>query len=279
MPPPGTDPTTFTAPEIIINRKLEYAIEVMQFPAITCIKLSFLFFYKRIFSTPSTPILRFILWAMIAICAAWGIVYFFTFVFVCGTHVSAMWANPMIFKQHCSRIVNENYWLAITDFILDAIIFIIPIPLVSEICMVHEVFIHALKVLRQAYKSSGTNNLMVTIGMYWTIFESGMGLIVACMPAIYVLIKRFLEAHFDFRTSPSRNGYSWTWRTTARSQSERLPHASDGNTSQVEFVKLGAVGGIVDTKIGHEDKESEGENGNEGGIMVVKTVRRTEDMI
>jgi len=104
----------------------------MQFPAITSIKLSFLFFYKRIFSTPSTPMLRIILWTMIVICAAWGIIYFFTFVFVCGTHFSAMWSNPSIFKQHCSRIVKENYWLAITDFVLDAIIFIIPLPLVSK---------------------------------------------------------------------------------------------------------------------------------------------------
>ncbi len=132
QPGPGQNPKTFTAPEIVINRQLEWALELMQFPALTCIKLSFLFFYQRIFCTRVTKILNIFMWFLIVVCILWGIAFFFGFVFVCGTEITKLWGTNGDFKAHCSRILTENYYLTITDFILDAIIFIIPIPLVRR---------------------------------------------------------------------------------------------------------------------------------------------------
>jgi hypothetical protein len=105
----------------------------MQFPAITCIKLSFLFFYKRIFCTPSTVILNVIIWTAIMLCTIWGVSFFFAFLFVCGTEFTAFWGTPTVFKSHCGIILPENFWISITDFALDIIVFVIPIPLVSDI--------------------------------------------------------------------------------------------------------------------------------------------------
>jgi hypothetical protein len=95
------------------------------------VKLSFLFFYKRIFCSPLTVVLNWILWIMITLCIIWGVAFFFAFLFVCGTNFTAFWGTPIAFKTHCSIILPENYWIAITDFMLDALIFFIPMPLVS----------------------------------------------------------------------------------------------------------------------------------------------------
>jgi hypothetical protein len=304
-PGPGQDPTTFTHPEIIINRQLEYALELMQFPALTCVKLSFLFFYKRIFCTRSTSILKWIIWTIIALCTIWGIAFFFSFLFVCGTHFTAFWGTPKTFKTHCGRILPENYWLAITDFILDAVIFLIPIPLILRLQLSTTrklallaifavgavtlaasitrmvIFVNAVQVLKKAYKSSGTNNLTVTAGLYWTVFECGLGLIAACLPAIYVLFKRFSKVYLEQKTSESKKVSLWSWRTIHSRSKRSNPMNISVSASELDLVPMGDTVATIDTKVSKQDGDNSFKHydNNSDGIMVFKTVNRAEGMI
>ncbi|KAF2659359.1 hypothetical protein K491DRAFT_192913 [Lophiostoma macrostomum CBS 122681] len=239
------DLPTFVAPKITLNRQvchrsifwktganllqLEYAVLIAQIPAISCIKLSFLFFYKRVFATPHRGCVTYLIWAMIAICTLWGVSFFFSFVFICGTRFSAFWGPLIGFKMYCQGVLNCNFWLSISDFILDVLIFVFPMPLlwrlqmsltrklaVLSIFMIGGltvaasitrmvIFIRAVVNLRKAYKSTGADNLVITAGLYWTTFECGMGLIAVCLPSAYVLSKQIAEKRFGFRTSDSSN--------------------------------------------------------------------------
>ncbi|KAF2831052.1 hypothetical protein CC86DRAFT_134230 [Ophiobolus disseminans] len=301
-PGPGQDPTTFTHPEIIINRKLEFALELFQFPALTSVKLSFLFFYKRIFCTRSTVILNWIIWTVIALCIIWGVAFFFAFLFVCGTHFSSFWGTPIAFKTHCSIILPENYWIAITDFMLDAVIFFIPMPLIFRLQMSTTrkfgllaifavgaltlaasitrmvIFVNAVQVLKKAYKSSGTNNLTVTAGLYWTVFECGLGLIAACMPAIYVLLKRFSVRYIRTNNQQSKESL-WSWRTV-HSKSQQ-PSTMNFSVSEIELVPADAPHATINTRVEKQSVEDQSRHNNRhaNGICVSKTVQRAENMI
>lgn len=108
---------------------MEYAILTMQIPTITCIKLSFLFFYQRIFGNPSKIMLKYLIWFLMFLCIAWGIAFLFSFVFVCGTHFSSFWTTLIKLRQDC-YVLDITLWIAITDFVLDVVIFVFPMPLV-----------------------------------------------------------------------------------------------------------------------------------------------------
>lgn len=67
---------------------------------------------------------------MVGLCICWGISFFFGLLFVCKTNFWAFWASIATLKAHCGQILNHQFWLAISDFVIDVIIFLIPIPLV-----------------------------------------------------------------------------------------------------------------------------------------------------
>ncbi|KAF2203997.1 hypothetical protein GQ43DRAFT_478558 [Delitschia confertaspora ATCC 74209] len=227
QPLPSQNPATFSAPEIILNRQLEFAVQLLQLPAISCVKLSFLFFYKRVFCTPATTARIIIIWTTITLSAIWGIAFFFGFLFVCGTDFVAFWGIPLRFNAHCHRLLAENIWLSSSDFVLDVLVFIIPLPLIWKLHMSMTrklalltifavgaltlaasatrmiIYVNAVQSLKKAYKSSKTNNLTITTGLYWTTFECGLGLIASCLPPLYILLKQFWNKVFASNASLS----------------------------------------------------------------------------
>jgi len=142
------DRLLFIAPETVATRKVrgvksgsvnrahtpqvEFAIELLQFPALTCTKLSLLFFYRRVFCQPWRAFLSALLSTMIILCIIWGFGFFFSMTFICGIHFPAFWTNVKALNSHCSHLHTQQTWLAVSDFVIDAIIFLIPIPLVCE---------------------------------------------------------------------------------------------------------------------------------------------------
>jgi len=254
------DLPTFVAPEITINRQLEYVVLMSQIPCITCIKLAFLFFYKRIFCTPHRTTVTHIIWFFIIICSIWGISFFFSFIFICGTRPSALWGPLRDFKQHCSHILDWNMVMSTSDFALDVVIFIFPMPLLWSLQMSTTrkfavlavfmvggltlaasitrmvIFTRAVRDLRKAYKPTGTGsqNLIITAGLYWTTFECGMGLIAACLPPAYGLIKILLQRNFGFKTTASSKPGRRSGGTLQREA------YTEWNGSESDVVPLGA---------------------------------------
>jgi hypothetical protein len=67
---------------------------------------------------------------MMAIVTAWTVAFFFSQLFTCGTHFSAIWGSINDLKRYCVKTLQKQHAIAISGFILNAIIFVIPLPLV-----------------------------------------------------------------------------------------------------------------------------------------------------
>ncbi|OCL09908.1 hypothetical protein AOQ84DRAFT_375393 [Glonium stellatum] len=176
------DALNFMTPTTVITRKVEYSVELMQFPALTCVKLSFLVFYQRIFSTPWRRAVKAFFFIMIFLCILWGLGFFFSMTFICGTHFSAYWTTVHDLKAYCPHLLTQQAWLVCTDFVIDAIIFLIPIPLIVRLNLTigrkiavlaiflfaavavaasitrMVVFLRAIENLERKYKTTGYDN-------------------------------------------------------------------------------------------------------------------------
>ena len=64
---------------------------------------------------------------MIVIIVLWIIAFTVGNATQCGTHLSASWSGPTQFFQYCSGALSVMFGFAITDFLTDIIIIIIPL--------------------------------------------------------------------------------------------------------------------------------------------------------
>ena len=103
----------------------------MQILAMGFIKLSFIFFFRRIFVTGGTNVFRTISSIMIVLVIAWMLSFFFWFCFSCGIHFSSRWTTLNSLHQDCSTDVKSDLALAISDFLTDVLVLTLPIPMVS----------------------------------------------------------------------------------------------------------------------------------------------------
>lgn len=105
----------------------------MQIPSLASVKLSFIFFYRRIFCTGSNRGFSVITWIMIAIITGWAVSFFFGLIFVCGTHFSAWWTSIQSLNTYCRATLDMEQAFAISDCITDIIVLALPVPLVSHV--------------------------------------------------------------------------------------------------------------------------------------------------
>ncbi|KKY13829.1 hypothetical protein UCDDS831_g08654 [Diplodia seriata] len=131
---------------------------VMQPLAIGFIKLSFLFFYRRIFFVyKSFQVISLIL---VAITVAWIIAFFFGFTFACGINFATNWASLSEIGEKCGFGFMATVVYSILDAALDFIILILPFPWG-----------------------------ITSAGIFWTVIETNVALIACCLPTLHSLIK------------------------------------------------------------------------------------------
>lgn len=88
------------------------------------VKLSVLYFYRRIFFSRTFKTLTTI---MIVFVGAWAISFFVAYLFRCGTNFWALWAPLMYLVEHCYDSKPLFYSLAISDVITDVLILSLPL--------------------------------------------------------------------------------------------------------------------------------------------------------
>ena len=103
----------------------------MQVPCLTTVKLSFIFFYRRVFDQGSRKTFRIIVWTFAAIITVWGIAYFFVFLFICPGHPDAYWEALIDQKDDCLNVTSIHDSFSISDVILDILVITFPVPMVS----------------------------------------------------------------------------------------------------------------------------------------------------
>lgn len=70
---------------------------------------------------------------MIALVFIWTIIFGFGMIFLCGVHPNYAWGTIAVVTTECSLQVPLLEGYAISDFILDVIIWLLPLPRVNII--------------------------------------------------------------------------------------------------------------------------------------------------
>jgi hypothetical protein len=101
--------------------------------AIGFIKLTFLFFYRRIFMGRGyRTVFDYVNWTLIVVVIVWTIAYTFLDIFFCGTHFSAAWSSVYALRTYCMDTFALLTSCAITSFAMDIAILLVPLVMVSR---------------------------------------------------------------------------------------------------------------------------------------------------
>lgn len=111
--------------------QIEYPFQILLMLAYGFIKLSIVAFYRRIFLTHRGSITDILTQATSVVIILWTFTFIMLIVFACGKHFWANWGSTGDQLVYCPVAFTSEYGLAISDLILDAFIFLMPLPFVS----------------------------------------------------------------------------------------------------------------------------------------------------
>ena len=106
----------------------DYAQVILEKPLYGMMKLSVLFFYRRIFIVQER--FRVLNDIMIALITAWTVSFFFAEIFICGAHPKVQWSNDPKDKT-CDGQTWLNLCFSITDVIGDILVVSMPLPCIN----------------------------------------------------------------------------------------------------------------------------------------------------
>ena len=103
----------------------------MQVWALGLLKLSVVFFYRRIFCTSKTSRRTTLINIVAGVIVMWTLGFFFAVLFSCRTNWYAHWGSVLDRNSKCVKTKPLLTGYATSDFLMDAFILILPIPMVS----------------------------------------------------------------------------------------------------------------------------------------------------
>ncbi|KAI0403838.1 hypothetical protein F4802DRAFT_271826 [Xylaria palmicola] len=199
-----------TTRQISLAGQIQWSYYLILPLALGCTKMSFLFFYRRVFAINRTGATNIFLVGMIVFIIMWSTAFFLTSLFQCKLYFSAAWTSPIAQLEHCISQPKIALALTITDFITDIIILVTPIPLIWQLNLkptkkiaVTAVFLLgavavAVSLLRLVmtarlvifgFDPDTDAILLITSIQYWGLVESGVAVFAACLPTLWILIK------------------------------------------------------------------------------------------
>lgn len=110
--------------------QIYWAFSLMMVVAYGCIKLSLIFFYRRLFIINRGTFFDMVTRIAIVFVILWTIGFLFTELFECGSHFDAIWGNVLKNAKYCPGFLKNALALFITDFATDVMILAMPIPVV-----------------------------------------------------------------------------------------------------------------------------------------------------
>lgn len=114
---------------------MQIAWDMLSTCALACIKISAVFFYRRIFCVSGNKTgFSIVTLATVTILLLWLMTFLFLTGFQCGSHFSALWNGTYL--QYCTISFPFLYGLVISDLLLDVWILALPVPQVSHLVKV-----------------------------------------------------------------------------------------------------------------------------------------------
>ena len=113
-----------------MGEQIQYAFIILMVLAFGIIKLSITLNYRRIFVAARGTLFDWTTIVVIVIVVLWTIACLFSFIFPCGTHISANWGSIMDFATYCGASTNVNNAFVVSDLLTDIMIWCLPLPVV-----------------------------------------------------------------------------------------------------------------------------------------------------
>ncbi|KAH7027836.1 uncharacterized protein B0I36DRAFT_364982 [Microdochium trichocladiopsis] len=128
-----TDPDT-KAQAVVASRKIDWSMIVIEKAAFGAVKLSFLFFYRRIFNV--WPTFRRINHALMAIVFAWALAFMISDILICGTHPELIWGyDQTIARAQCGNRGAQLLAFSVTSVATDIAVLTLPIVYIGRLQM------------------------------------------------------------------------------------------------------------------------------------------------
>ena len=127
-----TIPSLLSLPHINLEIQLQWVSQMMQVLHLGFVKLSFIFLFRRIFLVNKYSTFGIASLVTIIVIISWTLAFFLTFLFACRGSFSAWWV-PL--HTTCIATVLFEETFVISDFVMDLIIVMMPMPMVSFFSM------------------------------------------------------------------------------------------------------------------------------------------------
>ncbi|KAJ8066070.1 hypothetical protein OCU04_005162 [Sclerotinia nivalis] len=206
------DPTT------TFGEKLEFPFQLFMMLAYGSIKLSIIAFYRRIFVVCRNDAFDIVSKIAAAIIFLWTVAFIFIIIFDCGTAVWANWGSTTAQLKYCAIGFTSEYGLAISDFLVDIFVFLLPLPIIWRLRLSTNKRIAVSGIFLLGASAVGASiarmilyiqiltgltqnavidpNQVLAVGLWWSMLEAGLSLIAACLPTL-----SFLFTHFNLQTA------------------------------------------------------------------------------
>lgn len=214
-PPPDLtedEALSYIDPGYEVLEKIQFPFQIFMMLAYGAIKMSIVAFYRRLFVTDKKSVFGVVTMVTQVVLVLWTLAFILLIIFPCGTHVWANWGSSGDQLALCPVVFTSEYGLTGSDLILDLYIFALPLPSVWKLHMTFQrklmvsgilllgamavaasivrliVYVKALALLTAL--ADVDEKLVVTLGLYWSLLESGLALIAACLPTLSSLFIR-----------------------------------------------------------------------------------------
>ncbi|KAF2010685.1 hypothetical protein BU24DRAFT_313766, partial [Aaosphaeria arxii CBS 175.79] len=195
--------------QLICSAKIEFVVILFSIVTLTLIKLSFLFFYARIFIYDSKNVRSFrniSVYLCMLIVILWFLGFTITYLSACRDDFTARWSG-IAFQTKCINTFWMLYSLAVSDFVMDCLIIIIPVPLVWKLHLtpkrrlgVSIVFLlgslaTAASLVRLIWlqwvvdvgatpQAHSDPLSLISTGIFWYLVEVTVALLAVCLPPL-----------------------------------------------------------------------------------------------
>ncbi|QKX61575.1 uncharacterized protein TRUGW13939_08727 [Talaromyces rugulosus] len=191
--------------------KIEFYYQLLMIVAYGFIKLSLVFFYRRLFFVIKWSTFDIVSLAYIAIICMWTLAFFLLFLFACKSKIYLHWAPLSDVENQCGDPLAPELGLVISDLITDLMVLALPLPIIWRLRVstarkisITLVFIVGLiaiaaSITRMAiyiivsYRSFSSGydiDQTVTTMLWWSMVEACLGLITSCLPVLSPLLRK-----------------------------------------------------------------------------------------
>ncbi|MCJ1227625.1 hypothetical protein MMC12_004281 [Toensbergia leucococca] len=249
-------PPTPTSPLTISAEAIEWAVQLMQVLQLGFVKLSFIFFFRRIFSVGKASRFNQFAMGMIVLIILWTMAFFFSILFACRGHLSAWWRDTHAqVTISCINVLVFEQGYPAADCIMDFMIIAMPIPMIWQLQMATSrkrtltaiFFLGALAVIASivrmivyyqaraiAFHNGIDHDLLITQVLLWSLIESCLANIAACLP---ILCSLFRRPWFDALTLSARRILSLlSFSRNTDMDSNKTAHRSNSTTSHAQII-------------------------------------------